>query len=197
MDHQTSYAYRSLSSVDPPSNFLSNEDCSSDLEGKHHKAKMVITSEMRKKRISFGRRSSRYDDPPSSFSPRCLAQMSHSSYLPSVDVDEVPPGILRQGRFTSNMISLTQRRRCHTLMTVTAAFACLIGAASYLLNRGQLRPLTDGAYLRKLMGRSKSARYEGMMTWLNAETAGLPAEERQRVSICAYARLIVIYLFNI
>ncbi len=200
MDPSHDAACSSSSSVDdlPYSFFLSDEgEGSSDLEGQCHQGKMVIASEMRKKRLSFGRSSRDDEDPPSSsFLPLPLSsshmrtQKAHSC-LPSADATMPPPGILRQGRFTSkiriNTSSLSpRRRRCCTLMIVTAAFACLICAASYFLNGGrQLLPLTDaGAYLRKLKGESERvAGYEGMMAWLNAETSGLPAEERQRVSV--------------
>jgi len=188
------HAAYSSSSVDDPPSSLSDEDSSaSDLEGQSHQGKMVIASEMRKKRLSFGRSSRDADPPSSSFLPPFSSHITRGAqkhaFLPSVDAMP-PPGILRQGRFTSKIritSSLSpRRRRCCTLLIVTAAFACLICAASYFLNGGrQLLPLTDaGAYLRKLKGESERvAGYEGMMAWLNAETSGLPAEERQRVSV--------------
>jgi len=109
-----------------------------------------------------------------------MAPEAHFCCVPSIHV--TPPGILRQGRFTTKTTSsLPPRRQYRTLMKVTAAFAGLIGAASYFLNGRQLPPLTDGAYLRKLKGeRAAGYGYEGMIAWLNAETSGLPAEERQR-----------------
>jgi hypothetical protein len=176
--------------MDPPPHAdysLSNADegSSSSLEGQCHRSKMVIANEMGRKRLRFVR-SSRDDDPPSSFLPplssHLMAPEAHFCCVPSIHV--TPPGILRQGRFTTKTTSsLPPRRQYRTLMKVTAAFAGLIGAASYFLDGRQLPPLTDGAYLRKLKGeRAAGYGYEGMIAWLNAETSGLPAEERQRVS---------------
>jgi hypothetical protein len=146
------HAAYSSSSVDDLPSSLSDEgySCSDLEEGQCHQGKMVTASEMRKKRISFGR-SSRDDDPPSSsFSPPLSSHMigaqQQKAHSCLHSAEAMPPGILRQGRFTSTIkmtSSLPPRRRCCTLMTFTAAFACLIGAVSYFLNGGrQLLPLT-------------------------------------------------------
>jgi hypothetical protein len=153
----------------------------------YHHTKIVMASEMRKKRLSIDR-SSRYNPDPPPSPPALSNHEEKSSQVRQrrlLFADEKPPqGILRQGRFFIPKIFLcTSRSRYRTLMAVATAFLIICAAAGvHFLKGGQLLLMRDGVYSRKLKGKSKRTGYDGMMAWLRAETAGLSAEERKRVS---------------
>ena len=202
-------AYQSMvsSSSGDPEGFSTAED---DLEQQQqcHANKTATASEMRKKRLLFARPSSMsyaYDPPASSSSPiaQVRRRLSNEDITKdTVDVVVTPPplhGILKRGRYTTSLTpssssSYPRRNRAHhkafSAMFLIGTVAFIIGSVANVLNGGQLLLPTllmtaDSRRLKSSREANKAA-HDAFMTMLRAETAGLPEEERQRVSTLLY-----------
>lgn len=201
--------YRSMasSSSGDPEGFSAAQD---DLEQQQqrHANKTATASEMRKKRLSFARPSTTmsyaYDPPASSSSPitQVRRRLSNEDVTKdAVDAVVTPPpphGILKQGRYTTSSTPSSsnhprRNNRAHkafSAMFLIGTVAFIIGSVANVLNGGQLLLPTllmtaDSRRLKSSREANKAA-HDAFMTMLRAETAGLPEEERQRVSVLLY-----------
>jgi hypothetical protein len=75
-------------------------------------------------------------------------------------------------------------------MFLIGTVAFIIGSVANVLNGGQLLLptllMTAGSRRLKSSREANKAAHDAFMTMLRAETAGLPEEERQRVSVLLY-----------
>lgn len=203
-------AYRSMvlsSSSGDPEGFSTAEDDLEQQQQQRHGNKTATASEMRKKRLLFARPSSMsyvYDPPASSSSPiaQVRRRLSNEDITKdTVDAVVTPPlhGILKQGRYTTSSTPSSssnhprRNNRAHkafSAMFLIGTFAFIIGSVANVLNGGQLLLPTllmtaDSRRLKSSRERNKAA-HDAFMTMLRAETAGLPEEERLRVSNTTY-----------
>jgi hypothetical protein len=201
MEPAASSTYRSIASSS--SGDLEGSAAQDDLEQQQPTASETVTaSEMRKKRLLFARPSSMsyaYDPPASSSSP--IAQVRRRLSNEDVTKDAVvvtpPPlhGILKRGRYSYSTPSSSsnhprRNKRAHkafSAMFLIGTVAFIIGSVANVLNGGQLLLPTllmtaDSRRLKSSREANKAA-HDAFMTMLRAETAGLPEEERQRVSV--------------
>lgn len=202
-------AYRSMvvsSSSGDPEGFSTAEDDLEQQQQQSHANKTATASEMRKKRLLFARLSSMSYacDPPASSSSiaQVRRRLSNEDITKdTVDVVVTPPplhGILKQGRYTtsstpSSSSNHPRRNRAHktfSAMFLIGTVSFIIGSVANVLNGGQLLPTllmtADSRRLKSSRVEANKATHDAFMTMLRAETAGLPEEERQRVSNTIY-----------
>ncbi len=164
------------------------------------KAKTVMAREMRKKRITFGQN---HGDPRADYS-RSLALAETSPSPAAAAAVEAEAGMLRRGRLSAKsshahayasssandallpFLVTHQQRRYRSPIVITAIGVISFGMAACFLLGGQMLPSLTAPVpvLRKLRGAPAPRRggFDQMATILRAETAGMPPEERKRVS---------------